>query len=68
MADGRGSGPNTWEEWQRVADAARALLVIEAVRVPSPGAVEIDRGACEDVLARARERGVAPQGVGALRR
>ncbi|MDP9438449.1 MAG: hypothetical protein M3P49_06870 [Actinomycetota bacterium] len=52
--------PGTQEEWQRAADAASALLVIEAVRIPNPDAVEISRGACEDVLRRARELGIEP--------
>ncbi len=59
--DGRRSGPNTREEWQRAADAARALLVMEAVRIPIPNAVEVDRSRCEVVLAQARERGIEPR-------
>jgi hypothetical protein len=58
--------PVTLEEWQRAADAASALLVIDAVRLqPLPGnprAVEIDRARCEEVLTRAREEhGIEPK-------
>ncbi len=60
MADGRGREPRTEAEWQRAADAASALLVIEALGLPGTGAAEIDRGACQEVLRRARERGVVP--------
>ncbi|MDP9488071.1 MAG: hypothetical protein M3Q49_20165 [Actinomycetota bacterium] len=52
--------PRTQAERQRAADAASALLVIEALGLPGTGAAEIDRGACEEVLRRARERGVVP--------
>ncbi len=61
MADGRGREPRTEAHWQRAADAASALLVIEALGLPGKGAAEIDRAACEDVLAHARERGVVPR-------
>lgn len=50
--------PRTEAEWRRAADAASALLIIEAVRVPRPGAVHIDRAKCEAVLARAHEQGI----------
>lgn len=60
MTDERWREPRTPEEWQSAADAASALLVLEAVRVPRAGAVEIDRRRCEDVLAYALKRGVTP--------
>jgi hypothetical protein len=58
--------PGTAEEWQRAADAASALLVLDAVRIrPLPGdprTVQINRERCEEVLARARrEHGIEPR-------
>jgi hypothetical protein len=56
--------PQTLEAWQRAADAALALLVLDAVRIhPLPhGAVEIDRDRCEEVLARAQAlHGIEPR-------
>ncbi|MDP9487798.1 MAG: hypothetical protein M3Q49_18760 [Actinomycetota bacterium] len=61
MEDEAWREPRTEAEWQRAADAASALLVIEALGLPGKGAAEINRGACEDVLAHARERGVVPR-------
>lgn len=56
-----GEGPRTREEWQRAADAASALLVLDQLPLTGSGADEIDRAACEDVLRCARERGIEPR-------
>lgn len=53
--------PQGMKAWRRAADAASALLMIEAVQNPRAGAVRIDRERCEAVLERARERGIVPR-------
>lgn len=47
--------------WQRAADAAYSLLVLEAVRMPQAAHVEIDRRRCEEVLEQALQLGVVPR-------
>lgn len=53
--------PTTMGEWRRAADAASSLLVLEAVRRPSPGSVEISRRRCEEVLERACALRITPR-------
>lgn len=53
--------PQTADEWQRAADAASSLLVLEALQIPPPGTVRICRAKCEEVLARAHELGIEPR-------
>lgn len=55
---GKARDPGTREEWQRAADAASALLVLAELHLAEESAQDIDRAACEDILRRARERGI----------
>jgi hypothetical protein len=58
--------PRTPAEWQDAANAAQAALLLDSARqyglVTGSPAVHVNR--CEDILSRARDRGITPHPVG----